>query len=302
VADPDADVAGLNAPSTINAGAFSPSQFDCGATAADPCDFDANGDQMLNTGDTGAMFVRVSGTPNSTITAVPQIPRDDADLIIEIVNQNAATTTQAQIDEARSTLRAADRARALELLESLNEVTRTEEDGHWVYEVHAGYDEGPISLLAFMPANLRVPRGSVVRYSFSNAIAEPHTASFPLKKGIKAGEQGFVPACDPDGDGPGPDKRAEFSETGPPCAEGETFELDLGRRMTAEIGDGIFPAPKKGYESSGLRAELLPTNIEGLEGGTAPWDLQFNKRSSDGAFKYLCVFHGTFMGGRIRVR
>lgn len=300
VADPDGDVPGFSAAVKVSTFAFSPSRFDCGPPE-DPCDFDINGDDVLNAGDSGPMSVRLTGNPNSTATVVPQIPREGADLVIEIVPANAATTTQAQLDEARSEMRAADRARALELMEELNKVNRVEEDGHWVYEVFAGYDEGPISLMAFFPQQLRVPRGSVVRYSFEHAISEPHTTTFPAGKAGKVSDRSFFPACDPDGTGDGPDTPGEFGESGPECPGDSEFEFDLARRMTAEIGDGTFPAPRRSYENSGLRGELLPTDIEGLAGGTEPWDVLFNK-SSRKAYGYICVFHGHFMGGSVKVR
>ena len=303
-ADPDADLPGVNAPSHLNARSFSPTNFDCGFTADDPCEFDGSNKDLdtgpINSGDQGEWYVRISGQPNNTFYAVAQIPYGSVtDFRIQIVNPNAETTTQVQLDEAKKTFRAQDRATALSLMESLNTVTKYEEDGRMVYEVYAGYDEGPVSLLAYFPQKVRIPRGATVRYRFDRATLEPHTATFPFKAGVKAARTSFVPACDPDGSGEGPDTQANFSEEGPPCPEGDQFELDLAKRLTAQIGDGVYPGAPR-YESSGLRGAIVPEGVEDLAGGTDAWDVLFNKRS-DG-FRYVCALHGGFMNGTVKVR
>ena len=307
-ADPDPDLPGVQAPTFLNPTLFGPSDFSgCGATADNPCEYDGtNPDPFagsLNTGDMGEFYIRFTAQPNSEIWSTQPIDwPEESNLLFQVVPNGEEATTQEDVNSARKALKAQDRETALGLLPGLNEVNRHREDGKLVYDVWAGYDEGPILMFAFFPQNLTIPKGATVRYRFDHLNGEIHTATLPFEAGRKVVRNAFVPSCDPDGDGPGPDELANFDEEGPPCPELDQFEFDLGRRLTKRLGDGRFPGGPKTYESSGLEGPWAPTGVPGLQGGSDPWDLKFTKKSDDKGYRYICAVHGAFMSGRVRVR
>ena len=305
--DPDADLPGVNAPVGVNTLTFMPTDRACG-TETTPCEFDGSGTDpiadVLNTGDESRRtYVRITAQHNATVWAVQPIPYLDeaASLRIQVANPNDMATTQAAIDEARAELRDEDIQLAKDTMAELSQPSSSVEDGVTVHNVHVGGDEGPVALFTFLPHTIDVNEGDKVRFLFDTSVNEPHTATFPFKAGAKVTRTSFVPACDPDGDGDGPDEQPDFSGEGPPCPEEDQIEFDLRKKLTAQIGDGRFPAENKAYESSGMRWTQLPEGIDGLAGGTDPWDVQMTARNTDG-FRYLCAFHGGFMSGLIKVR
>ncbi|HWL65845.1 MAG TPA: hypothetical protein VNP73_07715 [Actinomycetota bacterium] len=306
VADPDGDLPGLNAPSRLNIPAFDPTVEECGASAADPCVFDGSNpdpiEGVMSSGDiVSEFFVQITAQPNATIDVIPLVLASDelVSLRIRVIAQEGEATTQAELDGAAQDVRAQERATALEIKKEINSVSRTREGDHWVYDAFGGYDTETIILFGFYPRKLQIKKGDRVVWHFPLAL-EAHTASFPFKKGLKAGNRGFAFACDPDGSGEGPDTPPGRSEEDP-CNPGEP-ELDLSRKITAQAGDGQFPGGSNKYENSGLKAGWLPTDIDGVKGGTEDWALAFNARSSDKGFKYICIFHGRGMTGKVIVK
>ncbi len=305
--DPDPDLPGVNAPTKANLLAFGEPQS-CGTSVEDACFFDGSDQDpvtgVLNPSDTvDEFFIDITADPGTVIWATPLFTSNQpTTLKIEVVEEGAPTTTQAEVDAAKSSLRSQDRADARELMQTLSRVDRERQGNHWVYQAYAGYDTDVLAFLTMFPKKLTVRKGDVVEWNLASLNLEPHTATFPFKKALNVANSSFVPACDPDGDdGTGQDVEGDFSSEVPQCPEGAEVELDLTRQFTAEIGDGAFPGGPRRYESSGLRGSWVPS-APGLAGGIDPWSLRFTKASSDKGYKYLCLLHGRFMSGKVVVK
>lgn len=298
--DPDGDGQGVDAPTKFNLRIFSSTLDNCGDSEANACSFDPGNDPMtvMNPGDeVDGYFVKVAAQPNTTFYAVNLPAASHTFLRIDVLPGNQEGTTQDQLDDAAKTLLAKDKRTYNRLADKLSKPTFTRRGGHRVYDAYAGYDTATIRILRMFPERLDVHKGDSVKWHF-HLVGEQHTASFPFKKADEVANSGFVPECDPDGqDGDGPDTPPDFQNPEAPCPEGSEPEFDLTRDLTAEHGDGVFPA---GFETSGLRGAVIPT-AEGIAGGTAPWTLKFAKASPDKGFKYLCALHGRFMSGSVEV-
>lgn len=304
--DPDPDLPGLNAPTKLNFGLFDPNVSGCGDSLENPCTFDGSDPDpvagVMNGGDTARrFFVKITAEAGATLWATHQLYSAPlADLKIDVVGSENAATTQEEIDEAFAEQKAADAQEARDLVETLETPTFETVDGKRVYDAYPGYDTETTSLMKFFPSELRIRKGDSVSWNFDVLNGEVHTASFPKGKALEVSANGFVPACDPDGDdGDLPDRQANF-EDGPPCKEGHELEVDLNKKLTAQQGDGTFPGGPKMLENSGLRGGVLPSG-NGVAGNGGDWNLVFNKSSGDKAFKYICMFH-PFMKGKIVVK
>ena len=306
--DPDADLEEpfpSDAPYKVNiAGIDTPTDATCGATADDPCDID--GATLFNGGDRfasaeGHFYVRVTGNPGTTlwVTSPFGVSRLVA-LKIKVVA--TGVDTQAFIDTAAEAIKALERDEAAALHAKLSKSTTTHRtsSGRVIHDAFAGYDTDTFALLDFYPTKLVIQRGDKVRWHFGNLSLEQHGLAFPLNAAKNIASNGsFIPVCDPDSDGEGPDTFTVDFETFT-CPEGE-LEVDLGRGLTAESGDGKFPGGPQAVENSGFRGRNIPS-APGLAGGTDPWDLTFTKTSNDTGYKYICTFHGGFMNAFVVVR
>jgi hypothetical protein len=303
--DPDGDGQGIDAPNKFNLRPFSSTLDNCGDSESNPCSFDgSNSDPVagvMNPGDeVDGYYVKITASPNDTIYATTLPAVTHTFLKIEVVPNGQDGTTQQQIDDAKKTLLAKEKSKYNHLVNKLSKPTFTREGSHRVYDAYAGYDTATIRILKMMPEKLHIRKGDTVRWHF-HLVGEPHTATFPFKKGENVSNNGFVPECDPDGqDGDGPDTEADLSGQGPPCPEGSELEFDVTRSLTAQSGDGTFPGGSKSFESSGVRGGNIPSG-EGLAGGTGAWPLRFPKTSSDKGNRYLCGIHGRFMSGWVIV-
>lgn len=302
LSDPDGDGPNVDAPNKFNLRIFSSTLDNCGDSESNPCSFDgSNSDPVegvMNPGDeVDGYFVKITAQPNDVLYATNLPPASHTFLKILVVPNGQDTTTQEQLDGAAEGLLTKDENKYHKLVRRLSKPTFTRRGGHRIYDAYAGYDTATIRILKMLPEKLHIRKGDSVKWHF-HLVGEQHTATFPFKQGEEVANNGFQPECDPDGqDGDGPDTPADLSGNGPPCPEGSEPEFDLIRKLTAQFGDGVFPS---GYESSGLRGEVMPT-AEGIDGGTDPWSVRFPKTSSDKGNRYLCAFHGRFMSGWVIV-
>jgi plastocyanin len=304
--DPDADTPQMDSPYKLGASQSAP-PANCGDTEAGQCVYAGHNSDpvagVFSGGDrSGAgnhLFVRIDADPGESIYALgPGAVSMQSVLRIDVVASNEAITSQTSIDNAKNKLLGQEVDLAEALNAKLNIDTKHKlKDGTVVHDAFAGYDTATISLIAFYPHKMVLHKGDRVRWHFAQLENEIHGVAFPFKK-AKALSNGIVnPVCDPDGDGgPGPDT----PPAGPDCGSG-TFELDLNPASTAERGDGVFPGGPKALESSGVRGRSVPS-VPTIAGGLDPYDLRFNKTSSDKGFRYACTIHGAFMSGTVVVK
>lgn len=276
---------------------------DCGAAAESPCAFSGSG--TLFGGDRspfdGHFFVEVTALPGTTLWAVnPTNVNRQSSLRIRIVA--TGVSTQEFIDEARDMWVAHEQDTAKALYEKLNTTSTKHKtkSGQVVHDGYVGYDTETLVLFDMFPANIVVKKGEKVRWHFSHVSIEIHGAAFPLKAGLNAANNGFIPVCDPDGTGEGPDTFSVDFETFS-CPEGSgELELDLTADITDEVGDGRYPGGAQKVENSGLRGEDIPS-ATGLAGGQGTWDVVFTKANAKG-YKYVCTVHGRGMLGKVTVK
>ena len=310
LSDADADLQEpfpSDAPYKFNAAIDVPTDATCGGTVDNPCEFD--GSSLLWGGNRftggpgdpeGHFFVQITAPPNTTLWATsPFNVNRLATLKINVVA--TGVDTQAFVDTAAARIRTLERDSASALHTKLSKASTSHMvNGKRVWDAYAGYDTDTFALLDFYPTKLKIKKGDKVRWHFSTLHIEQHGLAFPLGAGKEAASNGFIPVCDPDGDGgEGPDTFTVDFETFT-CPSG-TLELDLGRDLTDDSGDGKFPGGAQRVENSGLRGHNIPT-APGVVGGTDPWDLTFTKKSSDRGYKYICTFHGGFMNAFVVVK
>jgi plastocyanin len=288
VSDPDEGERGLKFNNRV---AF-PTDPTCGS-ADQPCLYD--GTQELNSG----VFVFRPGSFTATVDVAPGesfwvicLVHQAMRMRITVVDDTAAASTQAEIDQAKEQQVAsdADEAAAMHSRLSTRRSKHTTASGKRVWDAWAGFDMPGVSLLAMYPRKLSIRKGDSVRWHFGSLEYEVHTVTFPRSKGLDIANNSFVPGCDPDGDsGTEPDSPPQME--GPPfCEDPRQLELDLDPRFTDQ-GDGIVRSARD-FENSGVRGDFL---------SRAPFDLRFPAGSPDAGFKYVCMIH-PFMQGNIVVK
>jgi plastocyanin len=310
LSDPDADLEEpfpSDAPYKFNIGIDTPTDATCGGTADNPCEVDGSslvwgGNRFTGApGDPeGHFFVRITANPNTTLWATSPFGVNRlGTLKINVVA--TGVDTQAFVDQAAASIRQRETDAATALHNKLSAAsTKHKVNGRTVWDAYAGYDTDTFALLDFYPTKLKIRKGDKVRWHFSTLSIEQHGLAFPLNSAKDVVANGFIPVCDPDGDGgEGPDTFTVDFETFT-CPSGE-LEADLSRDLTAESGDGKFPGGAQKVENSGLRGPNIPS-AEGLAGGIDPWDLTFTKTTDAKGYKYICTFHGGFMNAFVVVR
>jgi plastocyanin len=210
---------------------------------------------------------------------------------VNVVDNATPATTQAAIDTFRDSTGAADTEEAVALDSRLinRQSKHTTADGKVVWDAFMGFDKHFLSLDAMYPKKLVIRRGQTVRWHAVD-VYEDHTVTLPRAPALEVLGRTFVPGCDPDGDaGAGPDNPPEL-EAPPFCLNPAQVELDIPADAANQFGDGRFNGD---YQNSGIR---------GAQSSTAPYDLKFTKTTSKKGVKYICLIHGPFMRGRVRVR
>ena len=271
-----------------NAVAF-PSDPTCGTTAT-PCSYD--GSTVVNSGlplaeDAESFSMSVDATPNSSFWVICLL-HPNMHLKVNVVPGGEAATTQAEVDAYADATVASDAAEAAALHTKLQKPKK--KNGVW--QAFGGVDGDGFALLGMYPKKLTVRKGDRVRWRFDRLPFEIHTVSFPRKKALEIIQGDFVPACDPDGDeGPGPDTPPENPDT--ICSDPSQIEIELQPRSIYGYGNGRIKS-NRDFESSGVRGEFGFSED--------PYTLKFKKTSGKKGFKYICMIHGGFMGGRVVVK
>ncbi|HEV3472425.1 MAG TPA: hypothetical protein VG408_04370 [Actinomycetota bacterium] len=278
----------------------------CGA-ADNPCVWGSNSEVIFPAFDENRpeVNVRIDAEPGTTLWAAAAAGPDvNVNFKVEVVGNNETTSTQDELDARAADLIRKDYEDALALHARMNSkrTSHVNQAGDRVFDVFVGAAGGPIELFASYPRRISVPRGSRVQFHFMSQI-EPHTATFGGERAREVFQNFLVPACDPDGDeGTMPDVEPtgfdEETET-PICPEGTTLEGDVHPLLPWEVGDGRVTS-NSDYENSGLIFPRFPDGSE-WDRNPNPWTERFPNASGRKGFKYICLVHGGFMGGHVRV-
>ena len=268
-----------------------PSDPTCGVAPANPCSYD--GSAIVSSGlplaeDAEAFSVTVDATPGTEFWVICLL-HPNMRLKINVVAPGENATLQAEIDAFAGATTAQDAAGAAALHQKLQKPRKR----NGVWQAFGGADGDGFALLGMYPRKLTIRKGDRVRWRFDRLPFEIHTVTFPRNKALEIIQGDFVPACDPDGDtGPGPDTPPELE--GPPfCNDPSQLEIELQPRSMHQYGNGKITGAGD-FESSGVRGEF------GFN--EDPYTLRFKKTSNKKGFKYICMIHGGFMGGRVVVK
>lgn len=279
----------------------------CGA-ADNPCVWGPNADIIFPAFDEERpeVYVQIDAPPGSTLWAASAASSEvNVNFKVEVVENSAPTSTQAELDARAADLKQKDYedAVALHRKMSAKRTSHVNAAGVKVYDVFVGAAGGPIELFASYPRRIAVPKGARVQFHFMSQV-EPHTATFGGAKARDVLRNFIVPACDPDGDeGALPDVEPTGfdpeTET-PICPEGTTLEGDVHDLLPWEVGNGRVTG-RSDYENSGLVFPRFPDGSD-WDANPNPWTERFPTVSGKKGFKYICLIHGGFMGGRVRVK
>ena len=271
-----------------NAVAF-PSDPSCG-TAGNACSYDGSG--IVSSGlplaeDAESFSISVDAAPGTSFWVICLL-HPNMHLKVNVVPGGEDATTQDEVDTYADDTIASDAAEAAALHTKLQKPKK--KNGVW--QAFGGVDGDGFALLGMYPKRLKIKKGDRVRWRFDRLPFEIHTVTFPRKRALSIFENDFLPACDPDGDeGPGPDNEPDNPDT--VCNDPSQVEIELQPRSMYGYGNGKITS-NKDFESSGVRGDF------GFS--TDPYTLKFKKKSPKKGFKYICMIHGGFMGGRVVVK
>lgn len=269
---------------------------DCGTTA-NPCVYD--GSKVVNSGfpltpPPVTFSARIDANPGSGFWVMCLIHTHMV-FRVNVVENSAAATTQAQIESTKASMIAFDQDWAqstdAELVNA--RASHTTASGEKVYDVKAGVDNHWANLNGFYPKRTAIPRGATVRFHWDQLIYEEHTVTMPAPAAFALFDEFFVPMCDPDGDsGPGPDTPANPEAQDPSqfCANPAQLEFDLSPRVFHGFGDGTFTGA----------SDLEHSGIRGAQFRNDSLDVTFNARSNEKGWRFICMIHP--MAGRIVVK
>jgi plastocyanin len=264
-----------------------PSDATCGRTET-PCAYDGN--SVVNSG-----LSQVNPTFDVTINAKPgvvvwvlSIMHVGMDMRVQVVDDSAASTSQAQIDSYAKTQLAADREAAATLIPKLRVATRhTVASGAKVWDAYAGFDEPGWALDGMFPSTLRIKRGDTVRWHFDQLLGNVHTVTFPRSRAVSLNAVFPDMKCDADPTDTAPDAPPPTFCSGGP----QNLELELSPATLFPHGPGKWSGT--GFISSGVRGPGAPTSL--------PYDVKFTHASTKKGYRYGCIVHGAMMTGRVVV-
>jgi hypothetical protein len=288
---------------------FGPGPDQCG-TVDNPCVWGPNTEPIfpaLPEDGPFDLYVRVEGAPGTTLWGASfGSPDVNVNFKVEIVDGvTEAASTQAELDARAEALKAKDYDNILALHNRMSskQTWHINKAGQKVWDVFVGAAAGPVEILASYPRRTAIRDGQRVQFHFMGAM-EPHTATFGGAKAKAVFDNFISPACDPDGDaGALPDvDPIGFDETTglPICPEGSELEADVHPLFPWERGDGRVTKVLD-YENSGLQFPHFPDEGS-FDVNPDPWQVRFPNESPDKGFKFICLIHGGFMGGRILVK
>ena len=269
---------------------------DCGFQDGPACEYD--GTQVVNSGaplgpDQATFTTTINADPGDSFWVICLL-HTHMFLRVNVVADNATTTTQEQIETTATSMIAFDQEWAEEtdtrLLKAKS--SHVTPSGQKVYDVKAGVDSHWANLNAFYPKRLSVPKGSTVRYHFNSLVYEDHTVTLPTPNAFSLFSEFFTPKCDADGDaGPGPD--SDPSGEGPPCGgDFSQLEVDITSRAMWGVGNGVLSGDSD-LENSGIR---------GAQFGTTPYDVKFKAPSDKNGYRAICLIHGPPMQNNVIVK
>ncbi len=279
----------------------------CGA-ADNPCVWGANDDVIFPAFDENRpeVYVTIDAAPGTTLWAAGASGPDvNVNFKVEVVQNAEATSTQDELDARAADVIRKDfeDAHALHRRMGARRTSHVNSAGQRVYDVFVGAAGGPIELFASYPSRISVPRGSRVQFHFMSQV-DVHTATFGGARAREVFQNFIVPGCDPDGDeGTQPDVEPTGFDPAtelPTCPENTTLEADLHDLLPWAVGDGRVTS-NSDYENSGLIWPKFPEASE-WDRNPDPWTERFPNASGRKGFKYICLVHGGFMGGRVHVR
>ena len=280
---------------------------DCGAVD-NPCVWGPNSELVFPAfnEDDPSVHVLIDAPAGTTLWAAGGFSPDaNANMKVMVVGDAEAASTQDELNTRANALRTKDYEDALALHNKMKakRTWHTNANGKRVYDIFVGASGGPIEMFASYPRRIAIPKGSRVQFHFMSQI-DVHTATFGGPAARDAFVNFLIPACDPDGDeGAGPDvdptgfdPETEF----PTCPEGTTLEADVHDLLPWAVGDGKVTS-NRDYENSGL---IFPSFPDGgsFDVNPSPMTERFPQASNKKGFKFICLVHGGFMGGRVRVK
>lgn len=274
--------------------ALFPTRQDCGAPG-NPCLYDGttatNDGGVLNSG------VFVFGPPTGMSVTVDAAPGDFF-WVICLVHTNmrmkvrvvgpAETASdpaavQAEADDAIA--QDLDNGEAL-FNKMINKRSFHMVNGKKVWDTFVGFETKDVTLFGMFPKRLKIQKGDKVRYHWDQLGFEIHTATFPKDQALDlVANDFFIPVCDPDGDGPGPDNPPETQDP-PFCNDPSQLEFDITAKVTLPGGDGKVTS-RNDFQHSGIR---------GFDAPDQPMDVRFPKASGRKGFGFLCVVHPDMRG------
>ena len=212
----------------------------------------------------GNFFVQIDANPNETVWGTGLYdPTKDISLRIDVVPGGEDTTTQAEIDAAFDHFHDldVDEAKAIDA-KLRKKATSHNVGGNKVWDAYVGYDTNVLAIFAMYPKKIVLNKGDTVRYHFDQLNIELHSAVLPVERALDIVANGFLPVCDPDGDGgTDPDNFTVDFET-LTCEPGTgNLEFDLQTILTDQAGNGVFNGTD--YENSGLRASDGARDLRG---------------------------------------
>jgi plastocyanin len=289
-----------------------PSDATCGNTGEPACDY--NGSSFVYSGsifgqppppdgqeppESFTFATTIDAPPGSRIWVVNLVFPGQR-MKIQVVNNNEATTTQADIDTARAQQLAFDQewADAMHAKMKNKRSSHVAQDGTRVWDAWAGIDNEHASLNQFYPRNLKVKKGQRVRWHFSQDLNQIHTVSMPFPAIFNEPFEFFGTfECDspsaPDAAAPPPASEQEE----PTCPEGTTLEFEFGPFLTG-AGNGTWSGPND-VEHSGFRGADLQHLSPPLH-YKDPYTVRMNKKTGKQPMTYVCAIHEN-MFGNVRV-
>lgn len=269
-----------------------PSDPTCGSTD-NPCSYD--GSAVVNSG------LPVGGLKTYSITVNAAAPstfwvlcllHGMMQLKVNVVADDAATTTQAAINSYSKSMTASDNEQAAALIPALQQPTSHRSGGHKIWDAFAGFDGDGFGLDAMFPTTLHIKKGQYVRWHFAQLTGNIHTVTFPKARAVDYADKDFAGAlmkCESDsGD-------TTATPAPPFCGADGPAALEVELRAGAILHEG--------GSTYGGGSALHSSGVEGLEtGNVAPYTLRFTRKSGKHGFAYACNVHGGMMSGHVIVK
>ncbi|HEX2295031.1 MAG TPA: hypothetical protein VHN37_06945 [Actinomycetota bacterium] len=285
-----------------------PSDETCGNTGEPACNYDGN--DLVYSGSIFGQppppegqeppesftFATTIDVPQGTRIWVANLVFPGQRMKIQVVGNNEAATTQADIDTARAAQLAADQewADAMHAKMKSKRTSHVAQDGTRVWDAWAGVDNEHASLNQFYPRKLKVKKGQRIRWHFTQNLNQIHTVSMPFPRIFNEPPEFFGSfECDsPNGaDTAAPPPPSEEQE--PTCPEGTTLEFEFGAFATG-TGNGTWSGPND-IEHSGLRGADLQHLSPPLQ-YKDPYTVRMNRKTGGEPMTYVCAIHENMFG------